>query len=357
MRPAQLWALSAAAARELGWGLRLGSREIGLWRSRALQIPDASIREDALTALDNKRTHAHGAALFWIIPRRRNVHLLRLLIAYELIWDFLDNLSERAAATGQTDGRRLHQAIAEAIDPAAPISDYYAEMPWREDGGYLRALVEACREGCLLMPSYGAVRALALEDACLAQVLAINHYPDANVRDRSLQDWVARNFPGVSDMPWWELSGAASAPLTIHALLAVAAEPHCTAQEVGAVHRAYFPSLSAATTMLDSFVDRADDLSNGNHSYVGHYPEDTCVVQRVQRLVRRGVSEARTLNRGPRHAVIAAALTAMYLSKTFAPNRGRRLSVLRIARSGGSLTRLMLPMLRLWRVAFHQRSA
>jgi tetraprenyl-beta-curcumene synthase len=346
----------AAATRELLWGLRLGSREIALWRSRAALIPDASIREDALTALDNKRTHAHGAALFWIIPRRRNVHLLRLLIAYELIWDFLDNLSERAAAFGQTDGRGLHQAIADAIDPAAPISDYYSQLPWSDDGGYLQALVEACRERCLLLPSYRAVRALALEGAHLAQVLAINHYP-TDVRDRSLQRWVAQHFPDAGDMPWWEISGAASAPLTIHALLALAAEPDCTAAQIAAVHRAYFPSLSAATTMLDSFVDRVDDLSSGSHSYIAHYPDGPRAVQSVQRLVRRSMSDARTLNHGTKHAVIAAAMTAMYLSKTSQPDGDRRLSTRRIARSGGSLTRLLLPMLRLWRIAFQQRAA
>jgi len=344
--------------RELGWGLRLGSREIGLWRSRAMQIPDASIREDALMALDNKRTHAHGAALFWIIPQRRNVHLLRLLVAYELIWDFLDNLSERAAAAGQTDGHRLHQAIAEAIDPTAPISDYYAQMPWQDDGGYLRALVEACRELCLLLPSYAAVRGVALEGACLAQVLAINHYPDADQRDDLLQNWVAQHFPEARETPWWELSGAASAPLTIHALLALAAEPGCTTTEVHAVHRAYFPTLAAATTMLDSFVDQADDLRSGNHSYIGHYPEgSSCIIRGVQRLVQQSAAEARALNHGAKHAVIAAAMTAMYLSKASAPYGHERRSARRIARSGGSLTRLLLPVLRLWRLAFHQRTA
>ena len=346
----------AAVTRELVWGLRLGSREIGFWRSRALRIPDASVRHDALTALDNKRTHAHGAALFWIVPRHRNVHLLRLLVAYELIWDFLDNISEHAAALGRTDGRMLHRAIAEAIDPTAPISDYYAQMPWRDDGGYLRELVEACRRLCLLLPSYWAVRGAALEGACLAQVLAINHYPDAEVRDTSLQNWVGQHFP-ARDTPWWELSAAASAPLTIHALLALAADPDCTTDEVQAVHSAYFPTLSAATTMLDSFVDQRDDLSSGSHSYIGHYPEGSCVIRSVQGLVQQSVSEARMLNQGAKHVVIAAAMTAMYLSKTSAPHGHGRLSARRIARSGGSLTRLLLPVLRLWRLAFQQRAA
>jgi tetraprenyl-beta-curcumene synthase len=346
-----------AATRELVWGLRLGSREIRLWRIRALQIPDPQIREDALAALDHKRTHAHGAALFWILPRRRNADLLRLLISYELIWDFLDNLSERAAGLGQTDGRNLHRAIAEAIDPTVPISDYYGQLPWREDGGYLRALVGACREQCLLLPSYCAVRALVLEDACLAQVLALNHHPDACVRDAELESWVARHFPEADDTPWWELSGAASAPLTIHVLLALAAEPECDAREVIAAHRAYFPRLSAATTMLDSFVDQLDDVRNGSHSYVGHYPDRACLIQSVQQLVLRSMSDVRSLRRGTRHAIIAAAMVAMYLSKESSLRDDSRTNTRRIVHAGGSLTRVLLPILRLWRVTFQQRAA
>jgi tetraprenyl-beta-curcumene synthase len=319
-------------------------------------IPDAVIREDALLALARKRTHAHGAALFWILPRRRNLQLLRLLVAYELIWDLLDNLSEHAAAAGQTDGRQLHLAIAEAIDPGARISDYYEQHPWHEDGGYLRALVEACRAGCAKLPSYGRVRELALRDARMAQVLALNHDPDQARRDDGLRRWVGDHFPGQRLASWWEIAGAASAPLTIHALLALAAEPACTDAEIVAVHRAYFPWLSAATTMLDSYVDQAEDAENGDHSYVSHYPGSDCAERGVQQLVLRSVAEARALPRGPTHAIIAAAMVTMYLSKSSARTPAMRKTTHSLVCAGGSLTRLLLPILRAWRIANAQRS-
>ncbi len=68
---AQLRALARAAARELIWGLPAVAREVRAWRARALQVPDSSIRCDALSALDNKRGHTDGAALFSILPRTR----------------------------------------------------------------------------------------------------------------------------------------------------------------------------------------------------------------------------------------------------------------------------------------------
>jgi tetraprenyl-beta-curcumene synthase len=352
---AQLRALANAGARELLWGLRGVSVEIRRWRQRALEIPEPVLRADALAALQHKRTHADGAALFWILPRRRNRDLLRLLVAYELIWDLLDNLSERAAAAGQIDGRLLHLAIQEAIEPDATISDYYAENPWRHDGGYLRDLVQTCRAGCASLPCYPRVRELALTDACRAHVLALNHDPDAARRDASLKRWVAQQFPGRSDMTWWELSGAASAPLNIHALLALAAEPDLSEGEIVAVHDAYFPWMSAATTMLDSYVDQAEDASNGDHSYIAHYPSRESAILGVQRLFVRAIDEARALPRGPKHAIIAAAMAAMYLSKSAAQSPEMRATTQELANAGGSLTRVLLPILRVWRRAYAQR--
>jgi tetraprenyl-beta-curcumene synthase len=165
------------------------SREVRVWRERALQIPDEAIRQDALRSIAHKRGHTDGAALFWILPRRRHHDLLRLLVTYELIWDFLDCLNERGASEGTANGRQLHQALIEALDPAAAISDYYRFHPWQDDGGYLRSLVESCRRSCAALPCYGRVRPLVLREARRAQVLALNHDLDPGGRDASLRAW------------------------------------------------------------------------------------------------------------------------------------------------------------------------
>jgi tetraprenyl-beta-curcumene synthase len=344
----QLRVVLSSARRELSWTLRLGSCEIAHWRRAAHAIPDPVIRQDALDALERKRTHAHGAALFCILPRRPSPNLVRLLVAYELIWDLLDNLSERAAAAGFVDGRALHSAIAEAIDPGLPISDYYACAPHTDDGGYLHALVATCRDRCAQLPSYGAVRDFALADAQRAQVLALNHHPDPRQRAALLRAWAEHQFPG-SDMPWWELSGAASAPLPIHVLLALAAEPGCDTDQIGSVHAAYFPWVAAATTMLDSYVDRQDDAANGAHSYVSHYPQAECLVSNLRLLLSRSIEEVSVIDQAPKHLTIVAAMAAMYLSKAEPTS-----DILRLVGGGGSLTRMFLPLLRGWRLAFGQ---
>ena len=73
-------------------------------------------------------------------------------------------------------------------------------------------------------------------------------------------------------MSWWELTAAASSTLGIHALLALAADPASGEHEVIEVDAAYMPWICAASTMLDSYVDSAQDALQQSHSYIAHYP-------------------------------------------------------------------------------------
>ncbi len=357
LSPRQVGALLAAATRELVWGLRAVSREIRLWRTRAMLIPDAAIREDALRSIDRKRGHTDGAGLFWILPRRRDFNLLRLLVAFELIWDFLDSVNEHGAAAGTVNGSQLHLALIEALEPGGPISDYYRHHPWREDGGYLRELVRACRRGCAALPAYGRVQSLVVREARRAQVLALNHDTDPAGRDAALRAWAKREFADEQRLSWFELTGAASASLTVHAFLALAAEPACSETDVRTTCAAYFPWLCAATTMLDSYVDQLEDAHNGDHRYIAHYPNDAQAAERLHELVTRAAVEARRLRNGHRHAVITACMVAMYLSKDSARTPEMRDVTAGLVRAGGSLTRVLLPVLRMWRIAFSQRAA
>lgn len=352
----QLGTLARAATRELIWGLPTVAREERRWKALACAIPDGPIRADALSALRDKRGQTDGAALFSILPRDRSPNLLRLLVAYQIIWDFLDSASERGAHVGVANGRQLHLALIDALDPARPISDYYRHHPWHEDGGYLKTLVSACRECCARLPSYERVRPLVLEEAHRAQVLALNHEPDPARRDSLLEAWASSEFPQGHEASWFELSGAASAGLTIFALLALASEPICSESELTRTRRAYFPWTSTLAAMLDSYVDQTEDAANGDHSYIAHYLTPDLASQHVCQMVQRCLHEARALENSEKHILIVTSMAAMYLSKDSASTPAMRKMTKRIVNAGGSLLRALLPILRLWRIAYSQRS-
>ena len=326
------------------------------WRARARAIPDLALRADGLGSLACKRASADGAALFWTLPPARNVQLLRLLVAYEVMADFLDSVNERAAHAGTLNGRQLHLALSEALAPDTPASDYYRHNPRRSDSGYLGALLGACRAGCALLPSYRAVRPFAIRAATLTQVLGLNHELDPAAREQALREWAASHFGGLDGLVWFESTAAASAWLTVLALLALAAgREECDASRCAATYAAYLPWISLAGTMLDSYVDQAEDAAREDHSYIAHYSCAEEAVERLGELVREAVLRARSLPDGPRHAVLVASMVAMYLSKDSARTPQLRASTRRLAVAGGSLARVLLPVLRVWRVAYAQR--
>jgi len=347
----QLVALFSAVAREFGGGLRVVSHELRRWRRLAERIPDAPLRADALHAIDHKRGHTDGAALFWTLPSRRDKRLLRALVTYELIQDYLDCASERSAALGVGSGERLYRAIADAVDPSRALADYYRDHPWRNDGGYLPALVRAFRADSTQLPSFEVIRPHLDREAARTWVLDTNHTPDPVRRDNALRAWAAAEFPAERDLRWYELTAAASGWITAHALLAVGAEPGVSSSDVDTTYSAYFPWFALSLTMLDGYVDQDEDLRSGNHSYFHHYRDRDDGIDRLCTSLARSADGVLSLRHGERHAVLLGCMIALYLSKDSARTGQMRHSTRQIVRAGGTLPRMLLPVLRLWRVA------
>lgn len=352
---AQARAALGVAARELTWGLPEATDELRRWRRRACAVPDPHLRRDAEYALASKRTHADGAALFSVLPKRRDCNLLRLLVTYETILDYLDEVSERHPT--EANGRELHRALIDALDPGAGVADYYRHHPQHDDAGYLLALVEACRRRCLALPSLTDVRPFLTRELERTQVLALNHLAAPADRDAALAGWAHAEFPEEQALEWYELSAAASASLVVHSLIALAAETDVTKSALEATRAAYWPWTSLATAMLDSFVDQLDDDAAGAHSYIAHYPTQADATARLSLAFDRAFRAALEAPRGHRHAVIVAAMIAMYLSKGAARDPPLRATATQLLHAGGTLPRLLAPVLRGWRTAYRQQSS
>jgi tetraprenyl-beta-curcumene synthase len=354
---AQLWALVRATVRELRWGLPRGALELRHWRLRAQIIPDPALRSDAVHSLTRKRANADGAALFSTLTGARSQALLRVIVAYETIWDYLDNVSERGAAAGEINGRQLHLALSEGLDLDAPLSNYYRHNQCVDDMGYLRVLVRTCQLCCAMLPFYGSVRELLIQEGRRSDVGALNHALDAEYRNVALARWAAQEYPGTTEASWFELTAAASCSAVVHVLLAIAAERTCDEHRLARIYTAYFPWFSIAVTMLDSYVDQAEDAASGAHMYIAHYPSSDVAVQSVRDAIARCTCALRDLPNGSRHAVIAACMVAMYTSKDSARASDMRATTASMIAAGGLLARLLVPVLRIWRVAYGQQSA
>ena len=345
----QAHALAAVSWRELRWVLPATTQESAIWLRRAERIPSPALRRDAVESLVNDRFNVNGAAVFASIPRTRNESLLRLLVRYQIMFDYLDTISERPCADVVRNGTQLHRAAVEALDPGRPPSNYYRHHPGRDDGGYLRALVAACQAECSALPSFAVVRPYLLEEADRLEVCALNHALDSTARDRDLEAWARTRFPSASEHTWFELTAASTSSVTIFALLALAAEPGRTDADAAATRSAYFPWISLASTMFDSYTDIRKDRASGAHSYVGHYGSLAYAVERLGEIGARSIALARSLPRGRRHALVPAGMLAMYLSDPETRTRRLREASERILSRGGWLPQTQLLILRAWR--------
>ncbi len=322
--------------------MRAVSYELERWRVVASVISDPLLRKDALDSLARKQDHAYGAALFWALPAKRDPRLLRLLVAYQTIWDLLDNVSERCPS----EGRQLHTALVDGLDQSARHDSYYGPCT-SGDGGYLDALVRYCQQACGVLPAYRLVRSTVRDGAARCAVQAVNHEPDRARREAALRR-SADSSPNEHNLSWFELTAAASAYLP-HPLLALAAEQSTDMDTVRRIDAAYFPWVALSVAMLDSYVDQAEDCAGKKHSYIAYYESPQAAHERIHEIVLRAVSEARQLPNGDRHAVLVEAMVAMYLSKKNARSADMRETSRQLLEAGGTTGRIIAPLARAWR--------
>jgi tetraprenyl-beta-curcumene synthase len=313
------------------------------------------LRADALNSIDDKRYYTEGAALFSTLPDRRSRELLCLLTTYQIIANFLDYASERGASTRGEAGGNLMLALSDAVDLDAPLHDYYADHPWKEDGGFLSALVTRCRCACAELPQYGLAQPYIREQARRAEALERCHEPDPARRDAALSALAAREFGTELDVPWFELAGSGTSLLAVIVLLALAAEPTTTRADLESAAGVYCPWVGTLSLLLDSYFDQADDREAGAWSAVEYYPTPEAALQRTVVVARRALTDGAQLRRGARHVLLISMMLALYLSSDNAVSPPYSAARRELQDSvGGMMTRLV-PVLRAWRLLYRQR--
>jgi tetraprenyl-beta-curcumene synthase len=305
---------SAASSYWLGVFPHVGC-EVRRWRRRASEIPDPGLRRLALLTHSAERGNLDGAAAFAIlVPRAHRQRVVRAVVAFQATYDYVDTLAEQPSADPAANGAQLHAALTAALDPCAEHADYYAHHDGAGDDGYMRSLIDTCRDALGGLPSYGAVAEPALASAKrMAAYQSFNHRARGEAH-HGLVRWASALTPPGSDMRWWEAAAGAASSLTIFALVAAAARPALTQGETDAVQEAYFPWIGALHVLLDGLVDRAEDRHAGQRSLLEHYASSDEAASRLKAIAARAMLAAEALSQGGEHALIVAAMTSFYLS-------------------------------------------
>jgi tetraprenyl-beta-curcumene synthase len=321
-------------------------RELAGWRRAAKAIPDPVLREQAVTALDEKADNVEATAVFAsLAPRRTRPTVIRASTALQVAVDYLDTLGEQPGPDPLRDGLLLHGALAAALEPGAASRDWYAHHPQREDGGYLDRLVTACREAATSLPAAAAILPLARRAIVRCGEGQSRTHATAEGSARELQRW-ASELSAPAGFEWWEVAAGASSSVAAHALLALAADPEATPGQGELVDAAYFPSIGALTVLLDDLVDREADEAAGEHSYLRHFSSDAEAAARLETIAGLADRSVSPLPRSGRHRAILSGVLALYLSSPGAAAPGARAIRDRLLASSGPTVRALAGVLR-----------
>lgn len=306
--------LGTTVARYLTSVLPLVRRELTCWHARALEIPDPALRLHALEGL-LKRGNLEGAALFAVLaPGGHRRETVRALVAFQTAYNYLDTLAEQTSADPIANGRQLHQALLDALDPTATHADYYALHPQHDDGGFLVALVDACRTALTTLPSYATVGAVTSAAAArIAEFQSLN-LTEHQGGDEALESWARGQATAAPGLDWWQTAGAGGSSLAVYALFAAAADPDVCKQDVEAIEAAYFPSICALHSLLDSLVDVAEDQQAGQRNLLSYHASAGQAAIAMGILAQRASDAVGNLPDELRHRVILIAMVSYYLS-------------------------------------------
>lgn len=287
------------------------------WRRRAEAIPDPDLRRAALHTIEEKWSHSEGAAAFAVLLGRGDrAVFVRMAIAYELMIDYLDTISEQPVADPWANTLQLHRAPLNAFALAPGREpDYYLFHSAREDGGFLADQVRAVRQIFVGLPSAALVADRVEQLISLyAEAQARCHVEQAGVSASSPAtglDTVSRQY---EDLSWDEIWAACNTSIALFPLLALATRSGASEAEVEAWHSAYFPWAASLHILLHSLADETEDLASGSFNQFGHYRSRRDASGALASIAFRAWEELARLPDADTHLTILAGMVGHYLS-------------------------------------------
>lgn len=284
-------------------------------RAAAESIPDPALRQAALSSIDTKRFHCEGGAVLAGPSRDASGRSFDFLIPYQTLCDYLDTLTDRGPSKDPENLRQLHQALFDAVQPAAPDHDYYRHHPHRQDGGYARWLVRLCQRSLGEIEGYERLAMpwmLDLVDRYVCLQVAKHGPPDSRVP--ALRALFARHRGDHLGLFWWEFAAACGSTLPMFAVLAkLASQPAASEVELERLVRLYHPWIGGLHILLDYLVDGEEDRQHGDLNFVAYYADAGQARERLSWLYRRCLEEAAGYPDARFHQYVATGLLAFYL--------------------------------------------
>lgn len=294
--------------------VRQVKKRLEYWEDQARSCGNAELRRQALDSIRTKGFHCYGGSVFALFHPVHRDALLDLIIAYQTLCDYLDNLCDRA---GYIDGiafRRLHDSLLDALQPERKVSDYYDYFIFKDDHGYVDKLVAACRNSIMRLPSYARTVSVIVKLATLYIDLQVLKHEENDVRQSSLSAWACRHASGYPFLQWQEFCAATGSTLGIFALFGLATADDVTPSCAEQLSEIFFPWVCGLHILLDYTVDQEEDRIGGDLNFVSYYSGPDETVERLALFIERSLQKCRDHAQPLFLRTVIQGLLGMYLS-------------------------------------------
>ncbi|SMG53591.1 tetraprenyl-beta-curcumene synthase [Paenibacillus aquistagni] len=315
-------------------------QELARWSARAASIPNEELRQQALASLSTKQFHCEGGSVYAAIyPEQRDI-LIPLIVAFQTISDYLDNLCDRSTSLDPRDFRLLHQSMLDAVQPERPLTNYYALREEQDDGGYLHALVMTCRDSIEKLEAYDQVREDIVQLVTWYTDLQVYKHIDKTKRESALLTWWEPYQHDFSELGWNEFAAATGSTLGMFYLFAAAVDKNMTREHARIIREAYFPYVCGLHILLDYLIDQEEDRIGGDLNFCNYYPDQETVILRIEHFATKAKQATSKLPNARYHRMIIEGLLALYLSDHKVREQSEVLQVSKRLMKGSPLMRI-----------------
>jgi tetraprenyl-beta-curcumene synthase len=284
------------------------------WKKKAMEIPNEELREQALASLKDKAFHCEGGAVYGLLAGENRKKIIRFIVAYQTISDYLDNLCDRSTSIAEDDFRELHQSMEDALTPGKKPTNYYKYRNDQEDGGYLADLVRDCQDVLKDLPGFCNAQDDMKQLASYYCDLQVFKHVEKNKRVELLENWYERHKQDIPAMTWYEFSACAGSTLGIFCFAAYAARGKMEPGRVNLIKNGYFPWVQGFHILLDYFIDQEEDRLEDDLNFVFFYDNEEKMVERIKHVKEKAEESIRNLPDWKFHRLINKGLIALYLA-------------------------------------------
>ena len=289
--------------------------ELSAIRRSAAAIPDTALREQALASIHDKAYHVQGGCILatFLDTRAARRHVV-IVTALETIYDYLDNICDRLPGVPCEAYPTIHEALLDAVDLERTPSAYYRDGPHRDDGGYLRGLVDRVRDELATLKQYALIAEPLREVTRLYSELQSYKHLAPGAREARCEQWFAERDTRFAHLRWNEFAAACGSSLPVFALLALAEDAHVTAADVERTYGAYLPAVSALHILFDYYIDQQEDRDAGELNFVEAYADPDEGLRRLRMIAREAIRGVRATAHPRQHEFLVLAMGGFYLT-------------------------------------------